>query len=54
MERLVEVLNARDIPLGHDDVQWAFESAKTKDDAMKWVTEYLDEPTLLTRDELEL
>jgi len=54
MERLIKVLKERDIPLGQDDVQWAFESVKTKDDIVRWVEEYLNEPTLLTKDELEM
>lgn len=54
MERLLYSLNQRDIPLGSDDVQWAFESVKTKDDITAWVNEYLNTETLLTKEELEL
>lgn len=54
LERLLVVLNDRDISLGRDDVAWAFESAKTGNEARAWVDKYLGEETLLTRDELEL
>jgi hypothetical protein len=53
-QHLVEVLKEREVPLTGDDVLWAFQSAKTKDDAERWVREYLAPNTLLTKDEAEL
>ena len=52
--KLLSILQSHGTPLGLDDIQWAFESESTKDDLIAWIEEYLDEPTLLTRDELEL
>ncbi|GME59128.1 uncharacterized protein LTHEOB_9405 [Neofusicoccum parvum] len=54
LNRLLTVLRDRRIPLARDDVQWAFESVKTQDDAAAWVDEYLHNNTLLTKEELEL
>jgi len=54
LRRLLDVLRQRDIPLGRDDVGWAFESAKTKDDIVKFVDEHLNHSTLLSKDELQL
>lgn len=52
--KLLTILQARDIPLGLDDVTWAFESAATKGDAVAWIEEYLTDANLLTKDELSL
>ena len=52
--RLLDVLRQRDIPIGRDDVGWAFESAKTRDDIVRWVEEHLNNSTLLSKDELKL
>ncbi|KAF2455095.1 hypothetical protein BDY21DRAFT_373585 [Lineolata rhizophorae] len=54
LERLLHVLDERDIPLGRDDVQWAFESVKTRDQAAAWADEYLSDETLLTKEEADL
>lgn len=54
MDVLLNVLQARNIRLGEDDVQWAFESSKTKTDVTKWVQEYLTASTLLSKDEAQL
>lgn len=54
LRRLLDVLRQRDIPLGRDDVGWAFESAKTKDDIVTWVDQNLNNSTLLSKDELQL
>lgn len=54
LRRLLDVLRQRDIPLGRDDVGWAFESAKTKDDLVAWVDQNLNNSTLLSKDELQL
>ena len=52
--RLLDVLRQRDIPLGRDDVGWAFESPKTRDEIVRWVEEHLNNSTLLSKDELRL
>ncbi|KAI5366651.1 hypothetical protein Slin14017_G042910 [Septoria linicola] len=52
MRLLLHVLQERNIPLGEDDIAWAFEGKKTRDDATAWVKEYLGSSTLLSRDEL--
>jgi len=52
--RLLDVLRQRDIPLGRDDVGWAFESPKTRDEIVRWVEEHLNSSTLLSKDELKL
>lgn len=54
LRRLLDVLRQRDIPLSRDDVGWAFESAKTKDDIVAWVDQNLYNSTLLSKDELQL
>ena len=54
LEHLLHVLGERDIRLGREDVQWAFESSKTERDATAWVDEYLHQPTLLSQDEFRM
>ncbi|EKG15579.1 hypothetical protein MPH_07245 [Macrophomina phaseolina MS6] len=54
LNHLLTVLRDRRVPLTRDDVQWAFESAKTQNDAVAWVNEYLGSNTLLSKEELEL
>ncbi|KAF2141423.1 uncharacterized protein K452DRAFT_272293 [Aplosporella prunicola CBS 121167] len=51
---LLAALRDRRIPLTRDDVQWAFDSVKTHDEAVGWVQEYLQPNTLLTSEELQL
>jgi hypothetical protein len=53
-EHLLTVLKERGIPLGSDDISWAFASAKTRDQSIAWVKEYLQDVTLLTNDELHM
>jgi hypothetical protein len=53
-QQLLSALYKRGIDLGTDDVNWAFESQKTKTELSTWIREYLDSSTLLTRDELDL
>lgn len=53
-QQLLSALYKRGIDLGTDDVNWAFESQKTKTDLSTWIREHLDSSTLLTRDELDL
>jgi hypothetical protein len=53
-EHLLAVLQERGIPLGSDDVAWAFASPKTRDEIIAWVKEHLHEDTLLSSDEVEL
>ncbi|KAK8207453.1 hypothetical protein HDK77DRAFT_44067 [Phyllosticta capitalensis] len=54
LDHLLSVLRERRIPLTRDDVQWAFESVKTRDDAIAWVDQYLQPNTLLSKEELDL
>lgn len=54
LDHLLKVLDDRNAELSRDDVTWAFESAKTKDDVRSWVREYLSPATLLTQEELNL
>ena len=54
LDRLVQVLADRDIGLGRDDIQWAFESPRTEQDACAWVDEYLHTATLLSQEELKM
>ena len=54
LNRLLHVLSERDIGLGRDDLVWLFESPETQHDMVAWVSEYLNEDTLLSREELEL
>jgi len=54
MEDLLTVLRDREIPLGRDDVQWAFESSKARDEITLWTQEYLQKPSLLSKNELDL
>ncbi|KAK7518378.1 uncharacterized protein IWZ02DRAFT_317461 [Phyllosticta citriasiana] len=54
LNHLLSVLRERRIPLTRDDVQWAFESVKTRDDAVAWVDQYLQQNTLLSKEELDL
>ncbi|KAK5119601.1 hypothetical protein LTR85_007430 [Meristemomyces frigidus] len=51
MQHLLRVLDERDIPLGFDDIAWAFEGA-TRDEVETWVREYLSPSSLLTKEEL--
>jgi hypothetical protein len=52
-EHLLNVLKERGIGLGSDDISWAFASSKTRDQSIAWVKEYLQDATLLTKDELK-
>lgn len=54
LEHLLTVLRDRQIPLGRDDVQWAFNAPNTKDMVVEWVEEYLGPDTLLSKEELDL
>ncbi|KAI9832688.1 MAG: hypothetical protein M1819_004274 [Sarea resinae] len=54
LERLLQVLRERNIPLSRDDVAWAFDSPKTREEVTKWVTQYLGQETLLSKEELDL
>jgi hypothetical protein len=53
-DKLETILRDRDIPLGKDDVSWAFENQKTRHEAESWMKEYLALSTLLNKDELSL
>ena len=48
---LLRVLDDRDLGLGRDDVAWAFDSPETKHKTEDWVHDYLQTPTLLTKEE---
>ena len=54
LQRLLRVLDEREIGLGQDDVAWAFESSETRDAITSWTSEYLSPVTLLTSEELAL
>lgn len=54
VERLLTALREHETGLSKDDVLWAFESVKTRDEATAWVEEYINQPTLLSKEELEL
>jgi len=54
LQRLLHVLNERNIGLGHDDLAWAFEETATAEELTKWVNEYLSPHNLLTLEELHL
>lgn len=54
LQLLLRVLDERDIPLGRDDVAWAFESSQTADETRAWVREYLSDSCLLSKEELTL
>lgn len=51
---LLNVLEERDLNVDLDKILAVFESDETKADAAAWVNEYLNEETLLTKEELEL
>jgi U3 small nucleolar ribonucleoprotein component len=53
-ERLIDILRSRGISLGLDDIQWAFDSETTKRETVAWIEEYLNDSTLLSRDEFDL
>ncbi|KAF2663219.1 hypothetical protein BT63DRAFT_129491 [Microthyrium microscopicum] len=53
-ERLLAALKEREIPLGADDISWAFASPKTRDEMIVWVKEYLHDETLLSADEMQI
>lgn len=54
LQHLLHVLKERDVPLGVDDVAWAFENDSTKSAIQSWVREYTSPASLLTREELFL
>ena len=51
---LLNVLEERDLSVDLDKILAVFESDETKTAAAAWVNEYLNEETLLTKEELEL
>ncbi|KAF1982766.1 hypothetical protein K402DRAFT_339824 [Aulographum hederae CBS 113979] len=54
LAKLLQVLKDHELDLGPDDVQWAFESAKTKEEAAAWVQQYLQPETLLSKEEVDM
>ena len=54
IQRIVTGLQERGFDITREDVGPTFDSSNTKDDAVKWVDEYLRRPTFISRDELEL
>lgn len=54
LEDLLSALKERYIDLDRDDVSWAFDSSKTRDNISAWVHEFVSPATLLTREELAL
>lgn len=53
VQYLLRVIEERDVPLGHDDIAWAFEGA-TQYEVESWIQEYLGPSSLLTKEELTL
>lgn len=53
-DTLLRALRDHHLPLGDDDVAWAFAGSETRDQAAQWVRQHLQPSTLLTRDEFEL
>ncbi|RMY77665.1 hypothetical protein D0863_01156 [Hortaea werneckii] len=53
LHQLLRVLEDRNVDLGRDDVEWAFESASTKEDGRKWVQDYLSPECLLSKEEFK-
>jgi predicted HAD superfamily phosphohydrolase YqeG len=51
---LLNVLEERELNVDLDNVLAAFEDEHTKREAAAWVNDYLNEGTLLTKEELEL
>ena len=54
LHHLLRALDDRNISLGRDDVEWAFESAGTNGDVQKWVQDYLSPDCLLSKEEFKL
>ena len=54
LEDLLSALKERYVNLDRDDVGWAFDSSKTRDDMSAWVQQFVSPATLLTREELTL
>ena len=54
LRHLLAVLGDRNIPLTRDNVQWAFESPKTRTLVGDWFEEHLGHDTLLTKEELDM
>ena len=51
---LLNVLEERGLNVDLDKILLGFENGETKQQAAAWVDEYLQEDTLLTKEELEL
>lgn len=51
---LLRVLAAHQIPLGGDDVAWAFGNPKTMMPVVDWVERYLGKDTLVSLEEAEM
>ncbi|KAI9789946.1 MAG: hypothetical protein M1833_002140 [Piccolia ochrophora] len=54
LDQLLRALQDRQVPLGRDDVQWAFKSPSTASIVEEWVRKYLGPDTLLSQEELDL
>ena len=54
LRQLLRALEDRNIDLSRDDVEWAFDSASTREDVRKWVQEYLSPDCLLSKEEYKL
>jgi hypothetical protein len=52
--QLLRILDERDIPLGRDDIAWAFDAASTREQVQTWVKQHLTPASLLTKEELNL
>ncbi|PWW77901.1 hypothetical protein C7212DRAFT_362492 [Tuber magnatum] len=53
-QKLLQALSAHEIPLGAEDVLWAFDNAKTADPVTQWIERYITDETLVSLEELEI
>ena len=53
-ELLLRVLHERDIDLTEQDVKWAFDSPRSRDQVSEWVWNFLTPDNLLSKEEAEL
>ena len=51
LKLLVDALQKREILITRDDIAWAFESPKTKDELVEFVCKYINDDNLLSLEE---
>lgn len=52
--KLLQALSAHEVPLGEEDVIWAFSNAKTAVPVTQWVERHITDETLVSLEELEM